>query len=133
MYSLPIPENPANLNDNTIEEFLGDCAAHPEVANSKLTDEEKTILDRPLQIDELDRSVKNAKLNSAPGADRISNRFIAHNWELFRTPLFKYAKQCFENGHLSDNFRSAKVRLISKKGDCTKLKNWRPISLLNCF
>jgi hypothetical protein len=91
------------------------------------------MLDRPLGIEELDRSVKNAKLNSAPGSDGISNRFITHNWELFRTPLHKYAKQCSENGHLSDNFRSAKVRLIPKKGDCTKFKNWRPISLLNCF
>jgi len=117
----------------TIENFLGECADNPEVVNSKISDVEKHILDRPLEIEELDRSVKNAKLNSAPGSDGISNRFIAHNWELLRTPLFKYAKQSFESGHLSDNFRSAKVRLIPKKGDCSKIKNWRPISLLNCF
>jgi hypothetical protein len=34
---------------------------------------------------------------------------------------------------LTDNFRSAKIRLIPKKGDLTKLTNWRPISLLNGF
>jgi hypothetical protein len=34
---------------------------------------------------------------------------------------------------LKHNFRSAKIRLIPKKGDCSKIKNWRPISLLNCF
>ena len=28
---------------------------------------------------------------------------------------------------------TAKIRLIPKKGDCSKIKNWRPISLLNCI
>jgi len=119
--------------DRSILDFLGECADNPEVINSKITNVEKIMLDRPLEIIELDRSVKNANINSAPGSDGISNCFITHNWELFRTPLFKYANQCFENGQLSDNFRSAKVRLIPKKGDCSKIKNWRPISLLNCF
>jgi hypothetical protein len=34
---------------------------------------------------------------------------------------------------LTHNFRCAKIRLIPKKGDTSLLKNWRPISLLNCF
>jgi hypothetical protein len=34
---------------------------------------------------------------------------------------------------LTENFRCAKIRLIPKKGDPSLLKNWRPISLLNCF
>jgi hypothetical protein len=40
---------------------------------------------------------------------------------------------CFEKGELTSNFRSSKIRLIPKKGDCSKIKNWQPISLLNCF
>ncbi len=40
---------------------------------------------------------------------------------------------CFEKGQLTDNFRSENVKLIPKKGNCSKIKNWRPISLLNCF
>jgi hypothetical protein len=63
----------------------------------------------------------------------MSNRFIEKNWNLCRVPLFKYTLTCYEKGSLSDNFRSANVRLIPKKGDCSKIKNWRPISLLNCF
>jgi hypothetical protein len=47
--------------------------------------------------------------------------------------LYKYAVKCYETGSLTDNIRSAKIRLIPKKGDLTNLKNWRPISLLNCF
>jgi Reverse transcriptase (RNA-dependent DNA polymerase) len=34
---------------------------------------------------------------------------------------------------LTHNWRSAKVKLIPKKGDLSNLKNWRPISLLSNF
>ncbi len=125
----PSPNTAHNL---TIEDFLGDVV-YEEVINSKLTMDERTILDRPLTFSELDNSMKKAKINSFPGIDGISNRFIQENWELFRVPLFKYAIKCYEKGVLTDNFRSAKIRLIPKKGDCSKIKNWRPISLLNCF
>jgi hypothetical protein len=40
---------------------------------------------------------------------------------------------CFEKGRLPDSFRTAKIKLIPKKGDLSLLNNWRPISLLNCF
>jgi hypothetical protein len=120
-------------NNMTIEEFLGDVAFEEDVINSKLTEAEKNSLDRPLTIEELDNSMRKSKLNSAPGIDGISNRFIRDCWDLFRVPLYKYALKCFEKGELTDNFRSAKIRLIPKKGDCSKIKNWRPISLLNCF
>jgi hypothetical protein len=83
-------------NDMTIEEFLGNIAFEEDVINSKLTDAEKTSLDRPLTIEELGNSMRKSKLNSAPGIDGISNRFIQECWELFRVPLYKYAQKCFE-------------------------------------
>jgi hypothetical protein len=69
----------------------------------------------------------------APGIDSISNRFIQNFWHIFRVPLFEYTKCCYAKGTLTENFHCAKIRLIPKKGDLTVLKNWRPISLLNCF
>jgi hypothetical protein len=130
LYKKPRNENLANIS---IEEFLGDVATHPEVILSKLTEEEKQNLDRPLTIAELDFSISKAKINSAPGIDGISNRFIRDFWEYLRVPLHKYALCCLEKGEFTCNFRSSKIRLIPKKGDTGKIKNWRPISLLNCF
>jgi hypothetical protein len=122
-----------NADMLSIEGFLGDVSHHPDVVSSKLREAEKSDLDRPLTIQELDNSIKKAKKNTAPGIDGVSNRFISRFWEFYRVPLYKYAICCFETGTLTDNFRSAKIRLIPKKGDLTNLKNWRPISLLNCF
>ncbi len=128
-----------NNNDNTdrvhttIDSFLGNVSTHPDVISSKLNEDEREDLDRPLSIEELDLSIKKAKTNSAPGIDGISNKFIQHFWCFFRVPLYKYAICSYDTGSLTDSFRTAKIRLIPKKGDLTKLKNWRPISLLSCF
>ncbi len=117
----------------TIEDFLGEAALEEEVLNAKLNNEEKVLLEQPLSIDELDASMNKAKLNSAHGTDGISNRFIKEFWDLLRVPLHRYALCCYEKGSFTCNFRSSKIRLIPKKGYCTQIKNWRPISLLNCF
>jgi hypothetical protein len=47
-------------------------------------------------------------------------------------PLTNYANHCLESGNLTDNFRTASIKLIPKKGGLSRITNWRPISLLNC-
>jgi hypothetical protein len=108
-------------------------ATHPATLNSKLTDDEKNKLDLNLQISEFDVAVKQIKTNSSPGLDGISNKFIKKFWPYFREPLFNYANFCLERGELTESFRTAKIKLIPKKGNLKKIGNWRPISLLNCF
>jgi phage tail protein X len=78
-------------------------------------------------------AVKQIKLNSSPGIDGISNKFIKKFWHLFRSPLFNYTNYCLDRGQLTENFRVAKIKLIPKKGGLKKIGNWHPISLLNCF
>jgi hypothetical protein len=124
---------PVEVTDQSINNFLGDTVTHPEVVGSKLTDNERDELEQELSIIEFDKAVECAKNNTAPGIDSISNKFIKTFWPFFRKPLFDYTNHCYNKGTLTDNFRSAKIRLIPKKGDLTKLNNWRPISLLNCF
>jgi hypothetical protein len=130
LYKKPIgPER----DGQCITEFLSDILDHPAVLDSKLNQDERERLDSDLSISEFDDAIKEIKTNTSPGIDGISNRFIKKFWKLFRCPLFKYATFCLNKGELTENFRSAKVRLIPKKGDPKKISNWRPISLLNCF
>ena len=115
--------------------FLGeDILGKPVVQNAKLTENEKLDLDRPLSIDELTASINKSNMKSAPGPNGISNKFIKQYWEFFKYPLLKYANYAFVTGRLTNSFRTADIKLIPKKGgDLRKIKNWRPISLLNCF
>jgi exonuclease III len=132
LYSLP--EGMPDDFTNCIEDFLGpDICTNPVVVESKLTEEERDLLDRPLSIIELDESVRKLNLKSAPGIDGVSNKFISKFWPYFREPLHRYASDCVRKGSLTETFRTAIIRLIPKKGDTTQLKNWRPISLLSCY
>jgi hypothetical protein len=127
------PNEPESL-ENCIENFLGpDLLNHRVVRDSKLNEEEKTQLDQPLTLEELTSSLNGANSSSAPGIDGINTRFIKQYWNFFGTPLLRYAERCFENGTLTRSFRTAIFKLIPKKGDCTDINKWRPISLLSCL
>jgi hypothetical protein len=103
---------PDNVTDQSITSFLGHTATHPQVLDSKLSDVEREDLEQDLTIDEFDKAVEGAKNNTVPGIDSISNKFIKTFWPFFRKPLFEYTKTCYTRGTLTDNFRSAKIRLI---------------------
>jgi len=124
-----------DLNVNgEIDDFLGpEITNLPQIRASKLTVEEKGALDSPLAIEELDKALKQVNIKSAPGIDGYSYRFIKKFWSTFRSPLFECANEALESGTMPDSFLTAQIKIIPKKGDSSKIKNWRPISLLSNF
>jgi hypothetical protein len=65
------------LNDNAIEDFLGPEICNTSVVlNSKLTENEKMLINNPFSIGELDSAVKAAKSATAGGPDGIGNACI---------------------------------------------------------
>ena len=127
IYTKPVSE-PDEMSQ-CIENFLGPhILNHPVVKSSILTAPEKNKLDKIFQINELDRAIKAANMNSACGIDGLSTHFIAKFWKFFRVLLHNCAICCFRKGTLTNTFKSTTIRLIPKKGE---VKNWRPISLLS--
>jgi hypothetical protein len=127
------PNEPEDLR-GCIENFLGDeIMNNPVVTESKLSQEETTTLDLPLSMEELNRAVEGANSSSAPGIDGFNTKFIKKFWYIFSIPLHRYAIECFENGRLTKSFKIAVFKLILKKGDCSDINKWRPISILSCL
>jgi hypothetical protein len=118
----------------SIEDFLGpDICSHPVVSNSKLTPEQVEELDADLTFEEIHKAMNESNAKSAPGMDGYSGRFIKKFFYIIGRPLFKCFQLCLEEKSLLDMFAIAQIKLIPKKGDTTKVKNWRPISLLSNF
>jgi len=127
------PEPGREVTADNIRNFLGPRIINSrQVQSSILTDQERNSLEGELTILELDQALGEAKTNSASGGDGINYGFLKKFWPLLRVPLHNYALEALNTGTLTDNFRTANIRLIPKKGDITDIKNWRPISLLNC-
>jgi hypothetical protein len=120
------------ITENSINDFLAEeICNNPIVKGSKLTGTEREFFDRPITINELDKAILNLSEKSAGGLDGISTKFLKKYWVYIRLSLFRYTTYCFESGNLTQSFNSAGIKLIPKKGDLSKIKNWRPISLLN--
>jgi hypothetical protein len=67
---------PDTVHAQSISNFLGEVAVHPSVIDCKITDEERDYLERELTLIEFDRAMEKAKINTSPGINSISNRFI---------------------------------------------------------
>ena len=97
-----------------------------------LNDEETASCGKILSEQELQESVEAMQDGKSPGNDGLSTEFYKAFWEDIKQPFFASIIESRIKGSLSNSQRQAIIKLIEKKDrDKTRIKNWRPISLLN--
>jgi hypothetical protein len=112
------------LDNNSIADFLGQEICNSSIIkNSKFTAAEKNILDINFSVQELDQAIKDASGSTAGGPDGIGNACIKKMWPYIRIALTNYTNCCLRKGSLTENFRTALIKLIQKKGDLSKIGN----------
>jgi hypothetical protein len=114
------------------ENYLLDLGNRLGNEHKKLTDEEKNVMEREFTIMELEESLRKSNMSSAAGWDGVSYLLIQKFWYLLGDLMTKGVNQCIREGEMSLNFRTGVIKLIPKKGDATKVEDWRPITLLSC-
>jgi hypothetical protein len=68
---------------------------------------------------------------TAGGPDGIGVPVYKKFWPFIRRAMSCYSTEMMRLGMMSPSFLTSSIKLIPKKGDTSKIKKWRPISLLN--
>lgn len=78
-------------------------------------------------------ALKNMECNKTPGSDGLPAEFYKVFWNDIADFFLKSINQAYHAGQLSVTQRRGIIKLIPKKdAEPYLIKNWRPISLLNC-
>ena len=100
----------------------------------KISDNVKEKLDENYNIEELISAIRTSKLNKAPGPDGYSNEFFKFFLEDLKFWIFRYFEECINRGYMSSSALDGIITCIPKQGKLRNdLKNWRPLTLLNCI
>jgi hypothetical protein len=116
-----------------IEDFLLNGIENRELVNNRKLDEvERLDLESEVTMDEVKSALDGSNFESSSGWDGISFRVLRKFWGILCEPMLKMIQETFENGELMETFKLGLIKLIPKKGNATKVGDWRPITLLCC-
>lgn len=118
-----------HVEDGNISLYLADVTFERTLAPA-----DKSKLMEPIDLEQLlTQASRRSTKYSSPGADGLAYPFLAL---LFQLPSLKVLVVRLYNEALQGIFpiswQDIRVRLLPKKGDLSSLRNWRPISLINC-
>ena len=98
-----------------------------------LNEQEQKYCEGLLTASECLESLKSMESNKSPGSDGLPAEFYKVFWNDINPYLLNALNSAYTKGLLSITQRRGLITLIPKKNKPTNLlKNWRPITLLNC-
>lgn len=97
----------------------------------KITDDQNSILVRPMSIEEVREAVFDINPSKCPGPDEMNGYFFQQFWDSTKTKLMKMVEDFFRTGKLEEGINNTNICLIPKKMFAKKLDEFRPITLCN--
>lgn len=86
-----------------------------------------------MTIPEVERAVRTASPNKAPGNDGITNGILQQTLDILLPSLHRLFNACLQLGYCPMHFKETVTVVLRKQGkdDYTQPKAYRPIALLN--
>ena len=124
----------ASQDELTVKEIISLYSNHPSIQKIKslFNTDSKFDLPKPTAKD-INKIVKSLDTNKATRPDGIPTKFVQMSANVIDCHLSNIITCDISKNKYSKHAKIAKVRPIFKKHDWTKIKNYRPISLLNMF
>ena len=98
---------------------------------AKVTPEHNAELLQPLTLKEVSEAMKQLQPGKAPGTDAIPAEFYQELWEDIDADVFNFVLEASAQACISEELNVSKIALLPKTEDRSRIKNFRPISLLN--
>ncbi|XP_075497741.1 uncharacterized protein LOC142534974 [Primulina tabacum] len=87
-------------------------------------------LERPFSEEEIRGAVLECDGAKAPGPDGFTLAFYQKSWDTIKDDLLKVFGEFYDDGIVNGKTNETYICLIPKKKDATKIKDFRPISLI---
>ena len=97
-----------------------------------LSDSDRDECEGEITLDEVRSAIKTFTNDKSPGCDGLTAEFYQTFFGVIGSDLVDVINYAFENEKLTLSMRRGIIVLIWKGNEREYLKNWRPISLLNC-
>ena len=123
-----------NLEEQATELLRTFFPPLPDVCGSEQSKSNRTCVAFPsLTTEEIERQLHGTKPWKAPGEDGLPAAVWKHIWPAVRERVVTLFQASVDNGQVPVQWTHAKIIPLKKpnKGDYTKAKAWRPISLLS--
>ena len=101
------------------------------LVKNKLTRIQQSFCEGAITKAELETAVKALNTDKSPGTDGLPAEFYRSFWGVLGGDLTDVFNDSYQNKLLPYSQREAVLKYLPKKGDLTKITNWRPVSLLN--
>jgi hypothetical protein len=116
-----------------IEDFIhGEQDRGEGVQHRMLNEEERNELEGIVTLEEVKKALDGSNFESSSGWDGISFKVLRKFWGILSEPMLKMIQETFREGELMETFKLGLIKLIPKKGNASKVGDWRPITLLCC-
>ena len=126
--NIDLPDVFAQFFENKVNKIVNDQQISDSVYNGKR--KIWTVDHHFMSIDNILEAVKSLKSKISEGYDRIPQRILVEGIEILKYPLSYLFNQIYETKKIPEQWLISKVIPIHKKGNKTKIENYRPISNL---